>query len=107
MNLPYHQISKSGFSIYRSIKEIFVTACSSSFLTDYSKPKIASYRSVIKEISMENYILFVAIASATIASPGPGVVLTITNSIKDGFLGAIFGILGVASIVIISTLALL
>lgn len=56
---------------------------------------------------MENYILFVAIASATIASPGPGVVLTITNSIKDGFHGAIFGILGVASIVIISTLALL
>lgn len=46
---------------------------------------------------MENYILFVAIASATIASPGPGVILTITNSIKDGFRGAISGILGVAS----------
>lgn len=46
---------------------------------------------------MEDYILFVAIASATIASPGPGVVLTITNSIKDGFRGAISGIIGVAS----------
>jgi len=46
---------------------------------------------------MENYILFIVIASATIASPGPGVVLTITNSIKDGFSGAIFGIIGVAS----------
>ena len=46
---------------------------------------------------MEDYILFVAIAVATIASPGPGVVLTITNSIKDGFRGAISGIIGVAS----------
>ena len=46
---------------------------------------------------MEDYILFVAIASATIASPGPGVVLTITNAIKDGFRGAISGIIGVAS----------
>ncbi|AGH80862.1 lysine exporter protein LysE/YggA [Psychromonas sp. CNPT3] len=45
---------------------------------------------------MENYILFIAIASATILSPGPGVVFTITNSIKDGFLGAISGVLGVA-----------
>jgi len=45
---------------------------------------------------MESYILFIAMASATIVSPGPGVILTITNSIKDGFLGAIFGVLGVA-----------
>lgn len=46
---------------------------------------------------MENYLLYIAIASATIASPGPGVVLTISNSIKYGFFGAIAGILGVAS----------
>ena len=50
----------------------------------------------LKVISMENYILFIAIASATNASPGPGVVLTITNAIKDGFLGAISGVFGVA-----------
>lgn len=46
---------------------------------------------------MENYLLYIAFASATIASPGPGVVLTISNSIKYGFFGAIAGILGVAS----------
>lgn len=46
---------------------------------------------------MENYFLYIAIASATIASPGPGVVLTISNSIRYGLWGAIAGILGVAS----------
>lgn len=45
---------------------------------------------------MEQYFLYVVIASATIASPGPGVVLTITNSLRYGFWGAIPGIVGVA-----------
>jgi len=45
---------------------------------------------------MDNYFLYMAIASATIASPGPGVVLTISNSLKYGFLGSLSGILGVA-----------
>lgn len=45
---------------------------------------------------MDNYLLYVAIASATIASPGPGVVLSISNSLRYGFLGSITGILGVA-----------
>lgn len=46
---------------------------------------------------MENYILYIVITSATIASPGPGVILTISNAIRYGFLGAVAGILGVAS----------
>ena len=46
---------------------------------------------------MENYLLFIVIASATIASPGPGVVLTISNSLRYGFWGALAGIFGVAS----------
>jgi len=46
---------------------------------------------------MENYILYIAIASATIASPGPGVVLTISNAIRYGFVGSASGIVGVAS----------
>lgn len=46
---------------------------------------------------MDNYFLYIAVAAATIASPGPGVVLSISNSIKYGFLGALSGILGVAS----------
>ena len=45
---------------------------------------------------MENYLLYIAIASATIASPGPGVVLSVSNSIKYGFWGAVAGIFGVA-----------
>lgn len=46
---------------------------------------------------MDDYLLYVAVASVTIASPGPGVVLTISNSLRYGFLGSIAGILGVAS----------
>ncbi len=46
---------------------------------------------------MDNYFLFLVIAAATIASPGPGVILTISNSLKYGFLGAIAGISGVAA----------
>ncbi|MES9857222.1 MAG: LysE family translocator [Sedimenticola sp.] len=46
---------------------------------------------------MESYLLYIAIASATIASPGPGVVLTISNSIRYGFFGSVAGIVGVAS----------
>lgn len=46
---------------------------------------------------MENYLLYIAIASATIASPGPGVVLTISNSIRYGFWSAVAGIFGVAA----------
>jgi threonine/homoserine/homoserine lactone efflux protein len=46
---------------------------------------------------MQSNLLYIAIASATIASPGPGVVLTISNSIKYGFWGSVSGILGVAS----------
>jgi len=45
---------------------------------------------------MENYLLYIAIASATIASPGPGVILSISNSIRYGFFGAASGIFGVA-----------
>jgi len=46
---------------------------------------------------MEDYLLYITIAAATIASPGPGVVLSISNSIRYGFWGALSGILGIAS----------
>ena len=45
---------------------------------------------------MENYLLFTLIATVTILSPGPGVLLTLTNSIRYGFFGAIGGIVGIA-----------
>ena len=45
---------------------------------------------------MESYFLFFIIAVATILSPGPGVILTLTNSIRYGVSGAIGGIVGIA-----------
>jgi len=45
---------------------------------------------------MNGYLLFSVIAVATILSPGPGVLLTLTNSIRYGVTGAIGGIFGIA-----------
>lgn len=45
---------------------------------------------------MQEYLLSITIASVTIASPGPGVILTISNSLKFGFAKAVYGIFGVA-----------
>ncbi len=41
-------------------------------------------------------MLFLLIATATVFSPGPGVILTLTNAIRFGVSGAIGGILGIA-----------
>ncbi|WP_394223149.1 LysE family translocator [Alteromonas gracilis] len=46
---------------------------------------------------MEDYLIFLLLASITVLSPGPGVILTLTNTIRYGFKGAIGGIIGVAS----------
>jgi threonine/homoserine/homoserine lactone efflux protein len=46
---------------------------------------------------MENYWLFLIVAIVTVFSPGPGVVLTITNALRYGTFGALGGILGIAS----------
>lgn len=45
---------------------------------------------------MGSYLLFLIIAIATVLSPGPGVILTLTNAIRFGVSGAIGGILGIA-----------
>lgn len=44
---------------------------------------------------MSSYFIYILIASSTIASPGPGVVMTLTNSLKYGLKNSITGILGV------------
>lgn len=46
---------------------------------------------------MEHYFLFLFIAFLTVLSPGPGVVLTLSNAIRFGVKGALGGILGIAS----------
>ena len=45
---------------------------------------------------MESYLIFVTIAAVTILSPGPGVILTLSNAIRFGFSGAVGGIFGIA-----------
>ena len=45
---------------------------------------------------MESYFLYIVIATITISSPGPGVILTISNSLRYGFTKSIFGIIGIA-----------
>ena len=45
---------------------------------------------------MNNYFTYLLIASLTIASPDPGIILSISNSLKYGFVGALPGIIGVS-----------
>lgn len=45
---------------------------------------------------MGEYLVFLVIAFLTVLSPGPGVVLTITNALRFGIPGALPGILGIA-----------
>ena len=45
---------------------------------------------------MENYLLFLVVAIVTVISPGPGVILTLTNTIRFGVSGAAGGIFGIA-----------
>lgn len=47
-------------------------------------------------LSLESYFLFLLIAIATVLSPGPGVILTLTNTIRYGVSGAVGGIFGIA-----------
>lgn len=45
---------------------------------------------------MDNYLIYVGIATATILLPGPAVMLTVNNAIQRGVLKSFAGILGVA-----------
>ena len=46
---------------------------------------------------MTLYPVFLVVATATVLSPGPGVVMTVTNAIRYGFRGTFGGILGVSA----------
>lgn len=46
---------------------------------------------------MNSYGLFLLFAALAILSPGPGVVLTLSNAVRHGWTGAVPGILGIAS----------
>ena len=50
------------------------------------------------------YLLYLVTAATTVLSPGPGVLMTIMKSIRHGYRGAVWGILGVASGTIIMAL---
>ena len=45
---------------------------------------------------MDNYLIYVGVAIATILLPGPAVMLTINNSIQRGLLKSLAGILGIS-----------
>jgi homoserine/homoserine lactone efflux protein len=45
---------------------------------------------------MKLYPLFLLMAAVTILSPGPGVIMTLTNSLRFGLRGTLAGILGLA-----------
>ena len=45
---------------------------------------------------MHLYLLFLVMAAATVLSPGPGVVMTLTNALRYGLRGTFGGILGIA-----------
>jgi len=45
---------------------------------------------------MKSYPVFLVVAVATVFSPGPGVIMTLTNSLRYGLKGAFGGILGIS-----------
>ncbi|MEC5161823.1 homoserine/homoserine lactone efflux protein [Janthinobacterium sp. CG_23.3] len=47
-------------------------------------------------MNMKLYALFLIMATMTILSPGPGVIMTLTNSLREGFRGTVSGIMGLA-----------
>lgn len=47
-------------------------------------------------MTISHYLLYLLLASLTIASPGPGVVLTLANTLKYGLKKSLYGIAGIA-----------
>jgi homoserine/homoserine lactone efflux protein len=47
-------------------------------------------------MSLSTYLLFLMFAATTVLSPGPGVVMTLSNALRAGYKGAIGGVLGIA-----------
>lgn len=45
---------------------------------------------------MTLYPVFLLVAATTVLSPGPGVVMTLTNSLRHGFRGTFAGIMGIS-----------
>lgn len=50
---------------------------------------------------MDNYLIYVGVATATILLPGPAVMLTINNSIQRGLFMSIAGIFGIALAILV------
>jgi threonine/homoserine/homoserine lactone efflux protein len=50
---------------------------------------------------MDQYLVYLLIVVITVASPGPGVILTLSNAIRYGVKSALFGVVGIASGILI------
>ena len=46
---------------------------------------------------MDNFLLYILISAITVSSPGPGVILTLSNIIRYNFITAFSGILGIVT----------
>ncbi|MBN3817121.1 LysE family translocator [Paraburkholderia sp. Se-20369] len=60
-----------------------------------SKPRVK--RGKLKEPFLNHvYLLFLGMALVTVASPGPGVLMTLNNAIRGGWLASMHGVVGLA-----------
>ena len=58
-------------------------------------------------MTLDNFLIYLLISAITVASPGPGVILTLSNIIRYNFLVTFSGILGIATgIFIVSLLSI-
>ena len=59
-------------------------------------PHETHHPTVLPNRAMNLYLLFLTVATLTVLSPGPGVLMTLTNALRYGLRGTIGGILGIA-----------
>jgi RhtB (resistance to homoserine/threonine) family protein len=45
---------------------------------------------------MDQYLLYLVITAITVASPGPGIILTLSNAVRHGVKPALSGVIGIA-----------
>ncbi len=45
---------------------------------------------------MDQYLVYIFIVAITVASPGPGIILTLSNAIRHGVKSALLGVVGIA-----------
>lgn len=65
-------------------------------ISGFAGSQLHNWHNENNETSMKLYSLFLVMATATVFSPGPGVVMTLTNALRYGMRGTFGGILGIS-----------